>query len=101
MQKLDYFIKNQGDKSPLRELENELFDGKDHMEAMMDLFETMYPGLQSALKEKYPNMTNLEYNVYLLSRFKLSRVEEATLLGISTSVLDKVRGRVRKMMENG
>jgi hypothetical protein len=57
--------------------------------------------LQAAFKAKYPQATDLECKVYLLSRFRLPRVEEATLLGISTSVLDKVRGKVRKMMENG
>ena len=101
MQKLDYFMQNQGDKSTLRELERELFGGKNHLEALMELFDTMYPDLQATFKAKYPQATDLECKVYLLSRFRLPRVEEATLLGISTSVLDKVRGKVRKMMENG
>ena len=101
MQKLDYYMQNQGDKSTLRELERELFGGKNHLEAIMELFDTIYPDLQAAFKAKYPQATDLECKVYLLSRFRLPRVEEATLLGISTSVLDKVRGKVRKMMENG
>ena len=101
MQKLDYYLQNQGDKSTLRELERELFGSKSHLEAMMGLFDTMYPDLQATFKAKYPQATDLECKVYLLSRFRLPRVEEATLLGISTSVLDKVRGKVRKMMENG
>ena len=101
MQKLDYYMQNQGDKSTLRELERELFGGKNHLEAIMELFDTMYPDLQAAFKAKYPQSTDLECKVYLLSRFRLPRVEEATLLGVSTSVLDKVRGKVRKMMENG
>ena len=99
MQKMDYYLQNQGDKSTLRELEKELFGNKNHLEAIMELFDTMYPDLQTTFKAKYPQATDLECKVYLFSRFRLSRVEEATLLGISTSVLDKVRGKVRKMME--
>ena len=100
MLKLDYYLKNQGDKSSLRELEKDIFEGKDHLEAVMELFTTMYPDMEAALELKYPSMNDLERKVYLLSRFRLSRVEEASLLGISTSVLDKVRGKVRKMVEN-
>ena len=96
---MDYYLQNQGDKSTLRELEKELFGNKNHLEAIMELFDTMYPDLQTTFKAKYPQATDLECKVYLFSRFRLSRVEEATLLGISTSVLDKVRGKVRKMME--
>lgn len=100
LQKMDYYLQNQGDKSTLRELEKELFGGKNHLEAIMDLFDMMYPDLQATFKAKYPQATDLECRVYLLSRFRLPRVEEAELLGISTSVLDKVRGKVRKLMEN-
>jgi len=44
-------------------------------------------------------MDEMEHRVFMLSRFKLSRVEEAALLGISTSVLDKIRTRVHKIVE--
>ncbi len=96
MQKIEYLSKNPNDKSYLRELENEIFGGKNHWEAMMEIFDTLYPSFRATLKEKYPDMTDLERNVILLSRYKLTRTEEAALLGISTSVLDKVRGKVRK-----
>ena len=44
-------------------------------------------------------MDEMERRVFMLSRFKLSRMEEASLLGISTSVLDKLRTKVRKIVE--
>jgi hypothetical protein len=44
-------------------------------------------------------MEEMERRVFILSRFKLSRMEEAALLGISTSVLDKLRTRVHKIVE--
>ena len=43
----------------------------------------------------------LFYIELTLSYLKLSRLGEATLLGISTSVLDKLRTKVRKTMEQG
>ncbi len=100
MQKLDCYLKGQGDKIILKDLEKNLFEGKDHLRAIMELLDELYPDLRETLKTKYPEMSDLEQQVYILSRYKLPRVEEASLLGISTSVLDKVRGRVRKMMEN-
>ena len=75
-----------------------MFDGKQHLEQFMEVFDMVYPGLQDALKAKYPQMSDLDYKVCLLSRLKLSRSEEADLLGISTSVLDKIRGKVHRMM---
>ncbi|MBR4392360.1 MAG: tetratricopeptide repeat protein [Bacteroidales bacterium] len=101
MQRLDYYLNNQGDKRSLREVEKLLFDGKTHNEAIMEVMDVLYPGLRDTVKAKYPQMSELECEVYLLSRFKLSRIEEATLLGISTSVLDKARGKVHKWISEG
>jgi tetratricopeptide (TPR) repeat protein len=98
MQKLDYYLNNLGDKKPLRELEKELFEGKGHIKQFMEVFDMLYPGLRDTVKAKYPQMTEQEYLVCLLSRLQLSRAEEADLLGISTSVLDKIRGKVHRMM---
>ena len=66
---------------------------------MTDLFNTIYPGLYDSLKEKYPDMSELERRVYMLNDFKLSRLDEALLLDVSTSVLDKARGKVKKLQE--
>ena len=99
MLKLEYLAQNPGDKSYLRELEKEFFGGKNHWEAMMEVFDTLYPSYRATLKEKYPDMTDIERNEILLSRYKLTRAEEAALLGITTSVLDKLRGKVRKALK--
>ena len=98
MQKLDCYLNNPGEKKLLNELEKDLFKDKSHLAAIMEVMDEMYPGLRETVMAKYPQMSELEYEVYLLSRFKLSRMEEASLLGMSTSVLDKVRGKVRRMM---
>jgi len=99
MQRLEILSKDHKDKYLLANLENEMFGDKNHWEVMTDLFNTIYPGLYDSLKEKYPDMSELERRVYMLNDFKLSRLDEALLLDVSTSVLDKARGKVKKLLE--
>lgn len=99
MQRLEILTKDQKDKYLLANLEKEMFGDKNHWEVMTDLFNTIYPGLYDTLKEKYPDMSELERRVYMLNDFKLSRIDEALLLDVSTSVLDKARGKVKKLLE--
>ena len=101
MQKLDYCLKTPKDKIALKDLEKEVFGEGDHWEAIKEVLVALYPGLWEALKLKYPDMDEMERRVFMLSYLKLSRLGEATLLGISTSVLDKLRTKVRKTMEQG
>ena len=99
MQKLDYCLKTPKDKIALKDLEKQVFGDGDHWKAVKEVLDSLYPGLWETLKLKYPDMEEMERRVCMLSRLKLSRLGEATLLGISTSVLDKLRTKVRKMME--
>lgn len=100
MMKLDYYLSNQGDKRPLNELEKEVFGGQKHLDVINQEIDALYPGLRDTLKAKYPQLSELECEVYLLSRFKLSRAEEADLLEVSTSVIDKARGKVHRINSN-
>ena len=99
MQRFEILTKDQKDKYLLANLEKEMFGDKNHWEVMTDLFNTIYPGCYDSLKEKYPDMSELERRVYMLNDFKLSRIDEALLLDVSTSVLDKARGKVKKLLE--
>lgn len=99
MQKLDYCLKTPIDKGALKDLEQEVFGSVDHWKAIEEVLCELYPGLLESLKLKYPEMEEMELRVCMLSRLKLSRQGEATLLGISTSVLDKLRTKVRKIMK--
>ncbi len=96
MQKLDVFMKDRKNSTSLTDLEKLVFDGNNHIDMMIQVIEVMYPGLYKEISEKHPDFNDLEKKVCLLSRFKLSRYEEAMILGVSTSVLDKIRGKVRK-----
>ena len=99
MQQLDYCLKTPKDKGALKDLEHEVFGKGDHWDAMKQILMELYPGLWESLRLKYPEMDELELRVSMLSRLKLSRQGEAALLGISTSVLDKIRTKVKKTTE--
>lgn len=99
MQKLSFSMENPKNKIALKDLEKEVFGDGEHWDAVKEVVGMLYPGLWESIILKYPEMDEMEHRVFMLSRFKLSRVEEAALLGISTSVLDKIRTRVHKIVE--
>lgn len=99
MQKLSFSIENPKNKIALKDLEKVVFGDGEHWEAVIEVLDALYPGLWESITLKYPKMNEMEHRVLMLSHFKLSRMEEAALLGISTSVLDKLRTKVRKMVE--
>lgn len=99
MQKLSFSIENPKNKIALKDLEKEVFGDGEHWKAVKEVIDALYPGLWESIALKYPEMNEMECRVFILSRFKLSRAEEAALLGISTSVLDKLRTRVHKIVE--
>ena len=101
MQKLSFSIENPKNKIALKELEKAVFGDGEHWDGVIDVLDVLYPGLWESITFKYPEMEEMERRVFILSRFKLSRMEEAALLGISTSVLDKLRTRVHKIVEQG
>jgi len=99
MQKLSFSIENPKNKIALKDLEKVVFGDGEHWEAVKEVIDALYPGLRETVTYKYPEMDEMERRVFILSRFKLPRMEEAALLGISTSVLDKLRTRVHKIVE--
>jgi tetratricopeptide (TPR) repeat protein len=99
MQKLSFSIENPKNKIALKDLEKVVFGDGEHWEAVKEVIDALYPGLWESIAYKYPEMDEMERRVFILSRFKLPRMEEASLLGISTSVLDKLRTRVHKIVE--
>ena len=99
MLKLDYCLKTPIDKIAAKDLEKEVFGDGDHWEAVKEVLDSLYPGLWETIGLKYPDMDEMERRVCMLSRLKLSRQGEAALIGVSVSVLDKLRTRVRKMVE--
>ena len=97
---LDNYLNNGKRTNLLNDLEQSVFGDKDHWKAMLALVEEKYPGLWETLSQKYPDLEEDEKKSFILSHFKISRQEEADYLGTTVNMVDKIRGRMRKKMEN-
>jgi ATP/maltotriose-dependent transcriptional regulator MalT len=76
-----------------------VMNGKDSpFEAAHSILETAYPRLYSTIKENYPNLTETEAKVCLLSCSDLSNTEMADLLGLSLNTVNQNRSNLRKKL---
>jgi DNA-binding CsgD family transcriptional regulator/tetratricopeptide (TPR) repeat protein len=76
-----------------------IMNGKeDPFEAARSVLETAYPKLYSTIKESYPDLTETEAKVCLLSCSDLSNAEIAELLGLSTNTVNQNRSNLRKKL---
>ena len=98
---LDNYLNSNKKAILLKELETFIYGDKDHWEAMLEVVDQLYPDLMATLRKKYPDLDEDERKSYILSYFKLSRQEEADYLGTTVNMIDKLRGRRRKKMEEG
>ena len=98
---LDNYLNSNKKANLLKDLETLVYGDKDHWEAMLEVIDQLYPGLTATLQQKYPDLDEDEKKSYILSYFKLSRQEEADYLGTTVNMIDKLRGRRRKKMEEG
>lgn len=96
MRKLDIFIENRGDLACLKALEEAVFGHEDHWEALMAVFDTLYPGVRANLALQYPDLTEMEQKIFILSYFNVSREDEALMFGKSVHMVDKWRSGIRK-----
>ena len=101
MQQLDIVSKNRGEKSYLLDLEKTVFGSRNHWDEMMAVFDELYPGLRASVQEHYPQLNEMERNDFVLSVIGVSRSDEAFLLGVSVSVVDKMRSKVKKITGKG
>jgi tetratricopeptide (TPR) repeat protein len=77
----------------------QIMNGKeDPFEAARSVLETAYPKLYSTIKESYPNLTETETKICLLSCSDLSNAEIAELLGLSTNTINQNRSNLRKKL---
>jgi hypothetical protein len=96
---LDNYLNSNKKANLLKDLEASVYGDKDHWEAMLAVVDQLYPDLMETLRQKYPDLDEDERKSYILSYFKLSRQEEADYLGTTVNMIDKLRGRRRKKME--
>ena len=98
---LDNYLNSNKKANLLKDLEASVYGDKDHWQAMQEVVDQLYPDLMETLRQKYPDLDEDERKSYILSFFKLSRQEEADYLGTTVNMVDKLRGRRRKKMEEG
>jgi len=96
---LDNYLNSNKKAILLKDLETFVYGDKDHWKAMLEVVDQLYPDLMATLQKKYPDLDEDERKSYILSYFKLSRQEEAEYLGTTVNMIDKLRGRRRKKME--
>lgn len=101
MRQLDILSKNYGQKSYLHDLEKTVFGNDGHWAKMMAVFDELYPGVRASLHEHYPQLSEMECNDFVLSIIGVSRSDEAMLLDVSISVVDKMRSKVKKITGKG
>lgn len=63
------------------------------------LFDKVYPGLITRLREQYPLMAPAEERQFLLTRLNINNKESANMLGISLEGVKKNRYRLKKRFE--
>lgn len=72
--------------------------GQNLFEAARNVLETAYPRLYSTILENYPDLTETEAKVCLLSCSELSNAEMAEILGLSLNTVNQNRSNLRKKL---
>lgn len=80
-------------------LKDAVFNNEDHWEALMGVFDSLYPDVRNNLVLQHPELTEMEQKDFILSYFNVSRDEEALLFQKSVHTVDKVRYAVRQKMK--
>ncbi len=62
------------------------------------LFEQVYPGFISRVKQTYPNISLGEIRYFVLAKLNLSYKEMAAMLGVSPNTVQVMRHRIRKKL---
>ena len=67
-------------------------------EAARNVLESAYPNLYSTIQDNYPDLTETEAKVCLLSCSDLSNAEMAELLGLKPNTVNQNRSNLRKKL---
>jgi DNA-binding CsgD family transcriptional regulator len=99
---LTAYDKAQRSKDPKKEWQSlvwQIMNGKDNpFEAARSVLETAYPQLYSTILENYPDLTETEAKICLLSCSDLSNTEIAEFLGLRVNTVNQNRSNLRKKL---
>ncbi len=99
---LTAFDRAQRAKDPQKEwqsLARQVMNGKDNpFDAARSVLEMVYPHLFSTIKENYPDLTETEAKICLLSCSDLSNQEIADFLGLKPNTVNQNRSNLRKKL---
>ena len=87
MQKMAVYLDHKSDSDLLDSLKYSVLGGVDYWEAMQNAFDEHFPGMRKKLMQQYPQLTENEQKVLLLSYVDASRNDTALLLDTSVSWL--------------
>lgn len=99
MQKVAILMENKEDKALLDSLRATVFGNKDSWDALMEVFDTLYPGERQHIYQKYPELSEMEQKDIVLSYFKVSRQDEALWLKTSVHTIDKIRTSLKELRQ--
>lgn len=71
---------------------------EDAFEAVKTVIETAYPNLLLVIREKYPDLSDTEAKVCLMSCFDVNNAEIAELLGLSVNTINQNRSSLRRKL---
>lgn len=98
IRKLGIYLDNKGEAAYLADLKEASFGKNTPWDALMELFDILYPDARKNLTLQHPELTEIEQKDFILSFFNISRDEEAVMFKKSVHMVDKVRNSVRQKM---
>ena len=98
IRKLSIYLDNKGEAAYLADLKEASFGKNTPWDALMEVFDILYPDVRRNLALQHPELTEMEQEDFILSFFNISRDEEAVLFKKSVHMVDKVRNSVRRKM---
>ena len=100
IRKLSIYLDNKGEAAYLADLKEAAFGKNTPWNALMEVFDILYPDVRRNLALQHPELTEMEQEDFILSFFNISRDEEAVMFKKSVHMVDKVRNSVRRKMKN-
>jgi hypothetical protein len=85
-------------QSIISELSRQTILTEEHWNNFRYVFETIYPGFFTKLKDKFPDVTVAEQRMAALTRLQLTTRQTASMLGISVDSVHKSRQRLRQRL---